>query len=662
MRRERKAISESEALHALRTDLVVVPRSKPGQRAFKLVDQKREGGFEFELYELEYAVATSLDGVRCATDIVKVLAESGFTVSVKQVLSFYRELAGMGFIDKRSAPDAPPERPSGTDHSGDAIGFVRQGLAYLAENKIEFARQYYQAAIAIDPGNQPAKDGLVECDRLKAQRRVPTPLPIQRGGLPELGLDPLDLDDESATVLEPYADSVAGELDVAPIAPEPLVDQAPGYPAAVYPTPIPAAANPNYLTPVPAVYPQGYLTPVPAVYPTNYPTPVPSAAYPEGGSPGGYMPGMHAPPGPSSGPYPVHHPSGAYPAAHPSGPLLAAHPSGPYLSAPVPATAVGSRRKVIAIGVSICAVGAVIAVLLLAGGRNGDKPEGNAKLGSDAVPASSTLAAASKVKPATIESKPGPSSAAKPALGSDGEPVSHSDAVPTADRDAAGSDARSPAISTNPELANPIPESASVARPAAKIEAHIDRVEPRTGRLLAPIAGSVVGTPADGVRIGSGKVLFTIRHTAGPDRGGKAYQDASARVAELESLAKTDPDTYKAFLERARQNLARLGRPATTTREVRAPHSGKLESKTRRAATVRVGELLGVVRDDRSARATLAADPALAAVTPAWRCMLVDAKASCKVAIARAGEVTLELTNSSTPITSRAKVDLLPPR
>jgi hypothetical protein len=624
MRLERRSIAESDPLRPLRADLVVIPLSKPGQRAFKLVDQQRTGGFEFELYELEYAVATSLDGKRCATDIVRVLVEAGFTVRTKQVLSFYRELDGMGFIDKGVAA-AERAQAAAADHSSDLIAFVRQGTAYLGEHKLDFARQYFQAALAIDPSNQLALDGLVECDRLKAQHR--TPLPRR---LPKLDLAGDDYDDESATTVDPHAD-IAGELDVPP--PRPMVPAPPGYtPRAAYATPVPSVpvqqaaesvyANP-YSTPMPPM-------PPPVVYPTHpppYAAPTPPTTYPMGTDAAHANPFL-APPHTIA-----HHEAEVYPVQPPR--------------TAVAAKAAGANKAIMA-GLVVGAIVAVIAFLQVSGRGDGEAatPDG----------AIAAAASAPPTAPATrVAAIAAPNTALKPAA-----------ATPAAAPAAAAANAEpAPAEAAIVEpvgaLEPPVPtptEPVAAAPTAATIAARVARVEPRAGRLVAPIAGTGTSVPSDGTRLRRGEVVLTISHSSGSNRDGKAYQVAAAKVAELESLAKSDPDTYKAFLERARANLARVGGPVTTTRQVRAPHSGKLELDTRRNATVRAGEMLGVVRDDRGARVTLAADPALSAVTPRWRCALVGAKASCKVLSNRSGEVSLELSTTSTPITSDTKVEL----
>jgi hypothetical protein len=107
--RDRPPLGEEGPLGALRAELVVEEFAKGGQRAYRLI---APSGFAFDLYDLEYHVARAFDGIRTAVQVSSTLATTGHRASARQVLSFHRELSGMGFIDEGTTAGASTRVPT----------------------------------------------------------------------------------------------------------------------------------------------------------------------------------------------------------------------------------------------------------------------------------------------------------------------------------------------------------------------------------------------------------------------------------------------------------------------------------------------------------------------------------------------------------------------
>ncbi len=165
-----------ETLGSIRDDLLITPRSQGALTTYKVVDPA--GKVEFQFHEVEFAVASSLDGRRNIDEVVEAVRARGFSVSAAQVKAFYRELKGMGFVREGAAGQGPAAAAVG-NHSSDAQSFLKQGLAYLAEGKFDFARSNLEAALELDPENALIKRALAECAAPPSAAPAPASLPTE---------------------------------------------------------------------------------------------------------------------------------------------------------------------------------------------------------------------------------------------------------------------------------------------------------------------------------------------------------------------------------------------------------------------------------------------------------------------------------------------------
>ncbi len=184
--RQGKVVSlRNEPLGRLRSDLVIIPHSTGTQTTYRVVAPGST--LEFQFHEVELAVAQSLDGKRGIDEVIEAVHGKGFAVTPDQVRSFYREIKGMSFVSEDGSVAEPPPL-AGNDHSADAKGFLRQGLAYLAAGKFEFARSNLEACLELDAGNEVAKQAMSECAQAEQQQAAaavsapgsPPPLPLRR--------------------------------------------------------------------------------------------------------------------------------------------------------------------------------------------------------------------------------------------------------------------------------------------------------------------------------------------------------------------------------------------------------------------------------------------------------------------------------------------------
>lgn len=154
--------------------------------------------------------------------------------------------------------------------------------------------------------------------------------------------------------------------------------------------------------------------------------------------------------------------------------------------------------------------------------------------------------------------------------------------------------------------------SAAAAKPAnataelASLEHPV--VEPVTCQTHGQVATATVTTPKD---VKAGDTLFTIRTKTGANVG--ALQ---ARVAELEKLAKDDPDAYGPFLASARAELAAAQAPIMTT--IKAGSAGLFDAKVKVGDDVKEGVVLGNIVDGRTWIGVANMDKAKP--TAAWIC------------------------------------------
>ncbi len=136
-----------EPLGRFRSDLVVEPQKKDGVAgAYRVLDTT--SNISHILTELEYAVATCMNGERNAMDVARHAARLGHPVQVDHVERFHRELEGLSFVYR----DQPPTLTRAPDlsHRDDAKRFVEEAKKELALGRIEVARDLLDAAIAID--------------------------------------------------------------------------------------------------------------------------------------------------------------------------------------------------------------------------------------------------------------------------------------------------------------------------------------------------------------------------------------------------------------------------------------------------------------------------------------------------------------------------------
>ena len=153
-----------DPLGRLRDDLQTQTSEKSGARIFLLVDPANNTSHE--LGEIEHSVATLMDGLRSAGDIMLICAHRGLPVSTEQVRKVHLELAGMGLL----GPPRPPVElaPTQAGPSPDISRFVKQASDYMGAGRFDLAKGLFEAALEIDDSDPDALVGFTRCCKMLA--------------------------------------------------------------------------------------------------------------------------------------------------------------------------------------------------------------------------------------------------------------------------------------------------------------------------------------------------------------------------------------------------------------------------------------------------------------------------------------------------------------
>ncbi len=136
---------------------------------------------------------------------------------------------------------------------------------------------------------------------------------------------------------------------------------------------------------------------------------------------------------------------------------------------------------------------------------------------------------------------------------------------------------------TKPDPTKPDPTKPDPTKPDPKPALAAVQVE-------APAGGDVTAYLRGPRMVRKGERLFEITRVVGDPA---KIKTATAKLADLENLAKSDHATYDAFVADARKELANVRKVSSTT--VTAPRAGKAEPKVKSNATVRAGQVLAVI-------------------------------------------------------------------
>src|SRR5262249_19982321 len=125
-----------ELLGKLRPDLRVEAVTKDGAaHAYRIVDPTSH--MQHVLTDVEYAVATEMNGVRTAAEVAQALAARGYTVDASAVSAFHRELEGMSFV-VRNAPSS--SLASSSSSSSSSSSFASQAPSAASEDRAKAAQ------------------------------------------------------------------------------------------------------------------------------------------------------------------------------------------------------------------------------------------------------------------------------------------------------------------------------------------------------------------------------------------------------------------------------------------------------------------------------------------------------------------------------------------
>jgi hypothetical protein len=197
----------NEPLNALRADLDVVPVIKTGQTAHLVRDPRST--FQFELYEVEFQAAKEFNGKTTAAEVSERLAKKGLLLSEKEILRFYRELRGMGFLQPAAAADHISSAPPIEESNPEVAMFLAKAREFVAASQPRMAEEYYRAALAMTPGHEEASDGLRKI--LEARSIAEGTAQVHRarltGAVDHQGS--FD-DDEAMTIVDPMGGMLAG--------------------------------------------------------------------------------------------------------------------------------------------------------------------------------------------------------------------------------------------------------------------------------------------------------------------------------------------------------------------------------------------------------------------------------------------------------------------
>lgn len=189
--------------------------------------------------------------------------------------------------------------------------------------------------------------------------------------------------------------------------------------------------------------------------------------------------------------------------------------------------------------------------------------------------------------------------------------------------------APAPQHPTSAPAAQPSPAPAAQPATSGSVTAAVASLTPaRSQKVLAPLSGEVsrIFLSAPG-KVAKGDKLLEIRHTSS---GGAKAKKLAARVAELETLAKSDP-VYEEFLAEARKEQKAAGGGRSRTALVTASGSGHARLEVAKGDAVGGGQLVAVISTggDWIVEAT-----AKAQVQRSWTCRveLPDGKrAACAI-------------------------------
>lgn len=164
-----------------RPDLVCSREEQQGVVFYRVDDPKSETNFR--LYEIEYLIATKLDGTRTLDEVIQaVRADYSFDISDADLNRFVAQLDAMGFLLPQSAKASDATEPMADtmemaadetvttidtaeelpidiieDHSVDTVEMerlLRSALLHVKQGYIVHARDYFLAARELDPTDE----------------------------------------------------------------------------------------------------------------------------------------------------------------------------------------------------------------------------------------------------------------------------------------------------------------------------------------------------------------------------------------------------------------------------------------------------------------------------------------------------------------------------
>ena len=162
-----------EPLGRFRSDLVVETMHKEGAgKAVRILDPISQ--VSHVMTELEYVVASCMDGHRTADQVAREAAKRGHPVQADHVERFHRELDGMSFVYRDALEPIPPP-----DHRGDAARFIEEARREVQLGRMDVARDLIAAALEVDHATAL---GTLEKRAFEPSQTSPTvdlPLPLE---------------------------------------------------------------------------------------------------------------------------------------------------------------------------------------------------------------------------------------------------------------------------------------------------------------------------------------------------------------------------------------------------------------------------------------------------------------------------------------------------
>jgi biotin carboxyl carrier protein len=496
-------------------------------------------GTGHSLNEYEVSLARMLNGKRPVFEVIEASERLGIPINVESLQKFIGKLEMQGLLQPPESIDSAIDKawPSRGQWESNVRTLFQSGIRFLRQGKHEEAIGYFEALLAEDPDNVEAKE-LLEMSKQATRAPVPT------------------------VVVPPPS----GAISI------PGYHMTPSGPVPVVPGTIPGAA-PQYPSP-----PHGYPS-QPQIDSAGYPAQRPQEfpQLPMGGAPG------------TSQQYQAQ----AYPPGYPQ--QVPGYP--PQAPMPHPAKAPSVSKPLLIGGlVALVAIGGMLGFLFLKKGNQ----EPTAKVADGSAQTVGSAAAIGSGSAAAVTVDMGSGTKTVPAVGSGGSGTGS--AAAAAGSGAAGSAAATPdtgsgsakpdvgaGSATAPEAGSgkSPPEAGSGAGSAAPDETAPASASP----VNAPTGGEVTAFLKGTRAVKKGEKLFSIVTISGDPA---KIKELTGKVKEMETLAKSDPDTYKEFVATAKRDLAAVRKINTTV--VTAPKAGKATPKIRSGATVRAGQVLATIQ------------------------------------------------------------------